>query len=323
MSSDSEDPSVPADDLPLTGNPCDPDERGILIGIGGQFTVHDIGKGRVMKIPNSMDGTRRFVGGWGPHVAKMKKHRPLEETAVFRDKCIPHVLRLAARYPTLSEALARPLAMPGQCFTQDKVPPLLDLIPTVTPAEIRSYLDGYADVCQLCWRYGIHDYILFFAVNNAIDAQGRVVLLDFGEAVFDTAVVARFAERREWETKDALLKGFLPSEYHEHYFQAMMSRLSGDNFERHWAADLDDLDRAIIRRPGLGERMEEIPRLVEQLPERANREEGWEISGVSAEVLSLFRGFTWKGSGVELQNVLYRAAEKCRGHTIQLDPKQA
>lgn len=32
---------MPAEQLPLTGNPADPDERGELIGIGGQYTVHD------------------------------------------------------------------------------------------------------------------------------------------------------------------------------------------------------------------------------------------------------------------------------------------
>jgi hypothetical protein len=37
-------------DLPLTGNPLDPEQRGWLIGIGGQYIVHDIGHGRVAKI---------------------------------------------------------------------------------------------------------------------------------------------------------------------------------------------------------------------------------------------------------------------------------
>ena len=310
---------MPTDQLPLTGNPSDPDERGMLIGIGGQFTVHDIGNGRVMKIPNSMDGTRRFVGGWGPHVGKMKRHIPLKETASHRDSCVPHVLRLAARYSALSDALARPRAMPGQCFTQDRVRPLRDLIPTAAPGEIRSYLDGYADVCQLCWRYGIHDYIFFFAGNNAIDAQDRAVLLDFGEVAFDTTLVAKFVEGREWERKDVLIKETLPPEYHEHYFQAMTSRLSGQNFEFHWAADLDDLDRMIIQKPKLSERREDIPSLIELILERANREAGWDIDGVSPDVLDLFGGYGWKGSGVELQNVLYRAAEACRGSVIELD----
>ena len=42
-------PSVPTEEIPLTGNPFDPEQRGWLIGIGGQYTVHDIGHGRVAK----------------------------------------------------------------------------------------------------------------------------------------------------------------------------------------------------------------------------------------------------------------------------------
>jgi DNA-binding NtrC family response regulator len=118
----------------------------------------------------------------------------------------------------------------------------------------------------------------------------------------------------------------------------MKSRLSDRNFEQHWAADLDDLDREIIRQPILAERLEEIPSLVERILERANCEEGWQIKGVSLDVLDLFHRYTWygsggttpelvgdylspgwTGSGVELQNVLYRAAEPCRGPIIQLD----
>ena len=177
-------------ELPLTGNTHNPDERGELIGIGGQYTVHDIGDGRVVKIPNSMDGSRRFVGGWGPHIAEMKnKHRPLTETAYYRRYCVPHVLRLAARYRTLRDVLGRPQAGPGSCFTQDRARPLRDLIPEATPAEVRNTLDATADLCQLLWRYGIHDYIWFFLVNNAVDARGKVVCLDFGEVAFDTAWV--------------------------------------------------------------------------------------------------------------------------------------
>jgi len=95
----------------------------------------------------------------------------------------------------------------------------------------------------------------------------------------------------------------------------------------------------IIRKPTLSERPEDIPILVEQILERANQEEGWHIKGVSADVLDLFRQYHWegvsdgvspevmdlfrqydlKGSGIELQNVLYRAGQSCQGDIIQVD----
>lgn len=116
-------------DTPLTGNPFDPDQRGWLIGIGGQFTVHDIGQGRVAKIPNSQDGTRHFVGGWGPRAASIyHKHQPLPVKAYQMAYAVPHILRLAKRYPHLFEILAKPIASDGLGFTQDKVEPLENLM---------------------------------------------------------------------------------------------------------------------------------------------------------------------------------------------------
>lgn len=309
---------MPADELPLTGNPANPEERGTLIGIGGQYTVHDIGGGRVMKIPNSMDGSRPFVGGWGPHVSEMKRHQPLQETADQRDHSVPHVLRLASRYPVLDDALARPKAAPGGCFTQDKVGPLRDLIPTATPDEIRRYLDGYADVCQLCWRYGIHDAIQFSVVNNALDAKGNVVFVDFGEVILDTDFMASVAERRNWENSDGLIKGFLPDKYHAYYLEAMKSRLSGGNFGLHWAADLDDLDREIIRGPKLKSRREDIPALAERILARANEEAGWPARGLSHDALDKVTRSESIRTGVTLQNVLYEAAGKCQGDVIEV-----
>jgi hypothetical protein len=307
-----------SDFLPLTGNPANPEERGNLIGLGGQYTVHDVGGGRVMKIRNSIDGSRLFVGGYGPHVLKMKRHIPMEETAIYSGACVPHVLRLAARYPALSEALANPTSAPGNCFTQDKVDPIRELMPSSTPSQIRGFLDGYADVCQLCWRHGIHDYIIFFLVNCAVDAEGTLLLLDFGETAFDTTVVANSIKKREWETKNSLLKE-LPEEYHAYYFKAVTDRLSGDNFERHWAADLDDLDKMVIRKPDLRERREDIPVLVDRILARANQEEGWKTTGVSSDTIDLFREYDWNGGGVQLQNVLYRAAELRQSGQVQLN----
>jgi len=160
----------------------------------------------------------------------------------------------------------------------------------------------------------------FFVVNNAIDAQGKVVFLDFGETAFDMTIVAQMVENRTWGKKDVLIKETLPPEYHEYYFQAMTSRLSGQNFELHWASDLDDLDKMIIQKPTLSERPEDIPALVERILDRANQEEGWNFEGVSRDVIDLLIGFGWrKNGGLKLQNVLYLAAKSCRTPVIQTD----
>ena len=249
----------------------------------------------------------------------------------------PHILRLAERYPRLREILARPKASAGLCFTQDRVEPLGDHIRGASDTDVRFYLDATADIYQLLWRYGIHDYVWYFLLNNGVDSTGKVVCIDFGETLFDTTWVAERANEAIWETADSWIRSLTPGQQ-EYYFKTMKSRLSGENFSVHWGADLDNLDKEVIKRPLLAERSEEIPSLVERILERANAEEGWVVEGVSQQVLDLFQRYTWYGSGgatpegvgehrtprwtgggAELQNVLYRAAEACKSGIIELD----
>jgi len=250
---------------------------------------------------------------------------------------VPHILRLARRYPRLHELLARPEASAGLCFTQDKVQVLWDLFEEANDADVRYYLDSSADTCQLLWRYGIQEYVRYFLLNNGVNSAGKVVCIDFGEALFDTTRAAERVDEATWETADSRLWA-LTSDQTEYYFNTMKSRLSGKNFSTHWGADLDDLDKEVIKRPLLAERSEEIPSLVERILERANAEEGWVVEGVSPRVLDLFQRYTWYGSGgatpeslgehlstrwtgggAELQNVLCRASEACKTGLIELD----
>lgn len=327
------------DERPLTGNPSAPDERGELIGIGGQYTVHDIGDGRVVKIPNSLDGSRRFVGGWAPHMADVpNRHMPLIETAYNRSYCVPHCLRLAARYPVLHELFGRPEALPGLCFTQDRLETLRDVIARSTDGEVRSYIDATADIYRLLWRYGIHDPIWFWIVNNGVDAEGRVLYMDFGETMFCAHAVRQKIEEREWEEKQVLVAS-LSEKNQAYYFSAMKDRLSGDNFEANWMADLEELDRRIIDAPKLSRRPDAIPELAIDILTRAHEEDGYTARQIAPDVLDLFRRYRWdgksdvestkdralqrlygwSGGGPELQNVIYRAAENCSGSAIQMD----
>jgi hypothetical protein len=319
MSTHSEFPHAFPKDFSPTGNPCNPDERGLLIGVGAQYTLHDLGDGRVVKIPNSTDGTRCFVGGWSPHFDATTAHCPNRETEYFREESVPHVLRLASRYQPLAVALGKPQVEPGNSFTQDKVSPLMHVIPTASPEDIQGYLNDLADLCLVCWLYGIHDRILNFGMNNGLDTEGRLVLVDFGETTFETWRVAKAVASRDWNSKALWVEKFLPVEFHDSYFQTMNDRLSPQNFERFWGEDLSKLDRELIRSPKLIERKQEIPSLVEQIFERANREEGWDIGGASSEVLALLSQYPWTACGHGLQNVLYRVSETCRGRNIQLE----
>jgi two-component system, NtrC family, response regulator AtoC len=71
-----------------------------------------------------------------------------------------------------------------------------------------------------------------------------------------------------------------------------------------------------LRIPPLRERKEDIPILVEYFINRANKESGQPIRGISPEALSLIEGYSWPGNVRELQNTIRRAAILSRGAVL-------
>ena len=71
--------------------------------------------------------------------------------------------------------------------------------------------------------------------------------------------------------------------------------------------------------PGLAERREDIPLLVDHLINRINRLEGRQISGVSPEVMTLLMDHGFPGNVRELENILEQAFVLCRGSVIEVE----
>ena len=94
------------------------EDRGTAIGAGGQYTAYDVGDGRVLKWPNSVEKATRITSTMPevenpPKLARMVIH--------FRDESVPHVLRLAARYPELSSAVGHPRPLPESAFSENQM----------------------------------------------------------------------------------------------------------------------------------------------------------------------------------------------------------
>ena len=216
--------------------------------------------------------------------------------------------------------------MSDGAFTQDKVRPLGGLISASSPDEIRRYLDAFAELNLLCWRYGVFVRLFNFADHSGFDANGRLVMIDFGESSFFTPLVSGFVasmiESGNWG--DPIhLERHLPTEFHDHYRRVMHSRLGTGNFELLWGSALGELDKIVIAGPPLCERKDELPKLTQRLLERAIHETENTVNGVSPEVMSLFYQYHWPGSVCELDNVLHQAVAKSglvlkRSEVIQL-----
>ncbi|MBN2242071.1 MAG: sigma 54-interacting transcriptional regulator [Acidobacteria bacterium] len=70
--------------------------------------------------------------------------------------------------------------------------------------------------------------------------------------------------------------------------------------------------------PGLSQRREDIPLLVDHLVEKFNRLQGKDIEGVSEEVMAQLMEYDYPGNVRELENIIEQAFVLCRGQLIEL-----
>ena len=70
--------------------------------------------------------------------------------------------------------------------------------------------------------------------------------------------------------------------------------------------------------PGLKQRREDIPLLVEHLVDKFNRHQGKSIAGVSVEVMARLMEHDFPGNVRELENIIEQAFVLCRGGIIEL-----
>ena len=75
----------------------------------------------------------------------------------------------------------------------------------------------------------------------------------------------------------------------------------------------------VLELPPLRDRLDDLPMLIAHFIRRANREEGRQIDGVSAECLEALKVHRWPGNVRELRNVIDHAVIVSKRRTISLD----
>jgi transcriptional regulator with PAS, ATPase and Fis domain len=73
-----------------------------------------------------------------------------------------------------------------------------------------------------------------------------------------------------------------------------------------------------LKLPGLNQRREDIPLLVDHLVAKFNRLQGKNIEGVSEEVMAQLMEYEYPGNVRELENIIEQAFVLCRGQLIEL-----
>ncbi len=149
-------------------------------------------------------------------------------------------------------------------------------------------------------------------------ARGGVVFLDeIGELPVDTQVkLLRALESRTYRR----VGGLKPLELDAAIVAATNRDLTKEVAAGRFREDLYfRLAVVPIRLPALRERRDDVPALVAHFIDRCNSRFGREISGVSAEAMSLLQRWTWPGNVRELRNVVERIAILSSDDVVRVD----
>jgi hypothetical protein len=189
-----------------------------VLGVGWQYTVYDLGDGRVLKVPLSREQRMRIA---------FAEHRndpafTRERAAAWADAVAVETRRsygvLEGALPDLdARLLAYPLLLGNDIYEQDKVLIVANFFRDHSFAENAAIVDRYVETTRALWQWGISDVVFNFAVNSGIAADGAVVLCDLGELTTAQTWVRQNVARQIWlrsasfsALRDARLASYIP-----------------------------------------------------------------------------------------------------------------
>jgi len=168
-----------------------------LLGRGWQYSTYDLGNGRVLKKYNSVP-----TGYW--HVFKTcfpfnndrvwkipEFYRGCKETALDSIKKLPNV-------PLESWMMGNPKVLNALDYEQDKLLPLHDHFEIVDSEVGKRTIDAFVQFNRLLVNNSIIDKSFNITKNFALDAQGRVVLMDIGEVYTSSVSIDKQIRERVW-----------------------------------------------------------------------------------------------------------------------------
>lgn len=204
------------------------------IGRGVQYKVIDIGEGRVLKIPLTTDESYAVVASRrAPNqITGSERLRIPRYRSEAIESC--HTMQqIIEDFPLAAALVGHPVFKEDGMYIQDKVVPLETALNKCPTKVAKDLLSKYVRSNLTCWSFGFAEHVYNFSVNNGVDAEGNLVLIDFGEITTDYARVTRHVSARKW--LDAYSYTSLPDqELRMYYAEITAELLSVDSLARSW-----------------------------------------------------------------------------------------
>lgn len=146
------------------------------------------------------------------------------------------------RHPELASTFANPVILDDLSYRQDKVTVMGAVLHQTTRAEGRKLIDEYIDLLLFHARYGVADPMMQMGTNYGVDKDGKVVLIDIGELVFDKEAAVTAARTKAWKKADTYYSPFkrlhnkfiIPVMLKPYYRQQMLARFTPEAIEANW-----------------------------------------------------------------------------------------
>ncbi len=196
---------------------------------GWQYNVYDLGNGRVIKrqVPWRDQFKRIRARKDKKSIIKtLKEIRRINNTGKKSIKDFKKIL------PKIDKSLfGNPVFLRGINYTQDKVTIFRDYV-AGNPENAKKFIDGHVSLLEYMWSQGFADTVYNFALNNGVDARGRVIHLDLGEMAFDYGRVLRSIQNKGWLKTHSFIN--LSKEMQVYFEEQVGKKLTLENLDRHW-----------------------------------------------------------------------------------------
>lgn len=202
------------------------------IGRGVQYRVFDIGNKRILKAPLTPDESQAVVESWAS--TSQRPQQQLPDYLQVGQEGSGYVQQLIRAHPHIAATLGNPQFESNGHYTQDFVTTLGDALTKSTFDTSRQIIDKYIGLILLHWRYGFCERVFNFTLNNGIDANGEVILLDFGELSLTKVEVAERIAGKRWQFSYSCTAAITP-ELREYYLNAMQRQLTYETLTATWS----------------------------------------------------------------------------------------
>lgn len=172
-------------------------KRNKKIGEGWQYTVYDLGTGRVLKIFHSTLRSYWIIfktifpfkeDSLGDIISFSKgmKIQALLSFKVLESKKIP------------LEWIGMPKFINDLDFEQDKVTPLSDVLSSSTVQSGKAVIDAFILFNQKLLSFGVIDKSFNITKNFGVNATGDIILIDIGEIFDDPKKIRKQITTKAW-----------------------------------------------------------------------------------------------------------------------------